>query len=68
MRFFCRRCDELVFGEPFRVISEEDGIIFLDMTVCRSCGQEAQGLGLHLEPVRSESQSRQTGSDLFSHH
>jgi RNase P subunit RPR2 len=51
MEFFCRHCDELVTGDMYRVISEEDGIVLLDMIVCRSCYDEARELGLECRKV-----------------
>ena len=54
MKFFCRHCDEIVVGKPYRVISEEDGVILLDMTVCRSCYEQARALGLSSEALPLE--------------
>ena len=51
MEFVCRHCEEIAFGQPYRVISEQDGIVLLDMIVCRRCYEQAQDLGLHSEPV-----------------
>ena len=51
MKFFCRHCDQTVLGEPYRVISEEDGVILLNMTVCHSCSEQARALGLRSDPV-----------------
>ena len=51
MKFFCRHCDQIVIGKPYRVISEEDGVILLNMTVCRSCYEQARALGLRSEPI-----------------
>jgi RNase P subunit RPR2 len=47
MKFFCRHCDEIVVGKPYRVLSEEEGVTLLDMTVCRSCYKQARALGLN---------------------
>ena len=54
MKFFCRHCDKIVAGKPYRVISEEDGVILLDMTVCRSCDKQARELGLYSEAISLE--------------
>ena len=51
MKFFCKHCDEIVVGKPYRVISEEAGVILLDMTVCRPCYQQARALGLYSEAI-----------------
>ena len=46
MDFVCRHCDKFVNGTAYRVISEERGVILLDMLVCASCATEAKKLGL----------------------
>jgi hypothetical protein len=51
MKFFCRHCEQITVGKPYRVISEEDGVVLLNMTVCRSCNEQARALGLHSEPI-----------------
>ena len=51
MKFLCRHCDEEVVGRPYRVVSEEDGVILLNMTVCRGCYEQARSLGLRSEPI-----------------
>ena len=58
MKFFCRHCDEIVVGQPYRVISDENGVILLDMTVCRSCDKQARALGLHSEAIPRAVKSR----------
>jgi len=42
----CEHCGELYQGRAYRVRSEEDGILLLDMIVCYSCSIEARRLGL----------------------
>ena len=51
MKFFCRHCDEIVKDKPYRVISEENGVILLDMLVCHSCYEKAKELGLSSEAI-----------------
>jgi RNase P subunit RPR2 len=51
MEFFCKHCEELIVGRSYRVVSEEDGVILLDMTVCHSCYKQARALGLYSEPI-----------------
>lgn len=58
MKFFCRHCDAIVVGNPYRVISEEDGVILLDMTVCLSCYKQAKELGLYSEAIMPEPKQR----------
>ena len=47
----CQHCGELIIGNSYRVTSEEDGIILLNMVVCSLCSMEAKRLGLHTEEV-----------------
>jgi hypothetical protein len=51
MEFVCRHCDKLEKGPPYRVTSEEAGVILLDMIVCRSCSEQAKRLGLKAEEI-----------------
>jgi hypothetical protein len=51
MKFYCRHCDQITTGKPYRVISEENGVTLLNMTVCRSCYEQARALGLRSEPI-----------------
>lgn len=53
MKFYCRHCDQVVVGEAYRVLSEEDGLVLLDMTVCRPCYEQAKDLGLYSEAIPS---------------
>ena len=51
MDTICRHCDELIVGKAYRVTSEDEGIIMLDMIVCHLCFLEAKKLGLHAESL-----------------
>lgn len=42
----CQHCDKKFPGTAYRVTSEEDGVVLLDMIVCHSCSIEARTLGL----------------------
>ena len=59
MAFFCRHCDEVATGGMYRVFSEEQGIVLLDMMVCRLCYEQAKELGLDGEEIRLDENSRQ---------
>lgn len=52
MKFICRHCDEPTIGTPYRVVSEEAGVILLDMIVCHSCVEQAKDLGLQTEEMK----------------
>ena len=58
MAFFCRHCEEVATGSMYRVLSEEDGIVLLDMFVCRSCYGQARQLGLNAEEIKLDQNSR----------
>ncbi len=53
MNLICEHCDEMIVGNAYRVTSEEDGIVLLDMVVCSLCGIEAKRLQLHTEVLDS---------------
>ncbi len=59
----CRHCDETITGNSYRVISEEDGVVLLNMVVCASCAAVAKSLLLHTEEITPE---RMTPSALGS--
>ena len=59
MKFFCRHCDQVITGKPYRVLSEEDGVVLLDMIVCQLCYQRAKDLGLRAEKLAFHRHSRQ---------
>lgn len=50
----CRHCDETITGNGYRVISEEDGVVLLNMVVCASCAAVAKSLLLHTEEITSD--------------
>jgi RNase P subunit RPR2 len=58
MKFFCKHCDQIVIGKPYRVISEDNGVILLNMTVCGSCHEQAKALGLHSEAIQRDPYGR----------
>ena len=58
MEFLCRHCEEAVTGSMYRVLSEEDGKVLLDMVVCRSCYDQARQLGLEGGEIRLDQNSR----------
>jgi hypothetical protein len=43
----------MIVGNAYRVTSEEDGIVLLDMVVCSICAMEAKQLQLHTEVVNA---------------
>ncbi len=59
MAFFCRHCDEVATGRMYRVFSEDDGVILLDMVVCRLCYEQARQLGLDGEEIELDQNTRE---------
>jgi hypothetical protein len=51
MNLICEHCDEMIVGSSYRVMSEEDGVLLLDMIVCPHCAAEARSLQLHTEEL-----------------
>jgi len=49
MERICDHCRAFFAGKPYRVRSEESGVVLLDMIVCHYCYLEARKLGLHTE-------------------
>lgn len=54
MNIVCRHCDETIVGQSYRVISEEDGVVLLNMVVCALCAAVAKSLMLHTEEIAPE--------------
>jgi hypothetical protein len=46
MEFTCRRCNHITKQKLYRVITEEAGVVLLNMVVCSSCARLAKRLGL----------------------
>jgi hypothetical protein len=56
MGFICRRCDRITKQKLYRVITEDAGVVLLNMLVCSSCARQAKKLGL--PTVKMESAKR----------
>jgi hypothetical protein len=52
MEFVCRRCTDLT-TKPYRVTTEDGGVILLNMLVCPSCARLAKSLGLPVVKMES---------------
>jgi hypothetical protein len=46
MEFVCRRCNDITKRNPYRVTTEDEGVVLLNMVVCSSCARLAKRLGL----------------------
>jgi hypothetical protein len=46
MEFVCRRCNHITKQNPYRVTTEDAGVVLLNMLVCSSCARLAKRLGL----------------------
>lgn len=58
MKFICRHCDEITTGRPYRVVSQEDGVILLNMVVCHACNKQARALGLRSKEINLDPKPR----------
>ena len=56
MEFVCRRCNHTTKQKPYRVTTEDCGVVLLNMLVCPSCARLARRLGL--PAVKMESAKR----------
>ena len=62
MEFICRHCNEASEGDAYRVSSEENGVVLLDIIVCFQCAMEARGLELSTQRIEAPSELRQARS------
>ena len=52
MEFVCRRCQHITKQTPYRVTSEEGGVVLINMLVCASCARLAKRLGLSVVKMK----------------
>jgi hypothetical protein len=55
MGWICQHCDAPFVDPPYRVKSEESGIVLLDLIVCHRCHVQARELGLRTEKIELQS-------------
>jgi hypothetical protein len=51
MEYYCQHCNSLATGSAYRVTSEQDGVMLLDLIVCYECCLDARRLGLNAEQI-----------------
>jgi ribosome-binding protein aMBF1 (putative translation factor) len=61
MEFVCRRCGRVTKQKPYRVRTEDGGLVLLNMLVCTSCARLARRLGL--PAIRMESSKKATSTN-----
>ena len=49
----CEHCLQPKTGKVYRVTSEDDGVVTLDLVVCSVCCREAEKLGLKTDELES---------------
>jgi len=59
MEFVCRRCTHFT-KTPYRVTTEDGGVVLLNMLVCRSCARLAKRLGLPVVKMESAKRAANT--------
>jgi hypothetical protein len=51
MGWICQHCGAPFVDSPYRVKSEESGVVFLNLIVCHACYVQARELGLRTEEI-----------------
>ena len=65
MEFTCRRCKHITKRKLYRVITEEAGVVLLNMVVCSSCARLAKRLGLPAVKMESAKRIAKTNDQLM---
>jgi len=65
MEFTCRRCNHITKRKLYRVITEEAGVVLLNMVVCSSCARLAKRLGLPAVKMESAKRIAKTNDQLM---
>jgi hypothetical protein len=60
MEFVCRRCGQITKQKPYRVTTEDRGVVLLNMLVCPSCARLARRLGLPAVKMESAKRAAKT--------
>jgi hypothetical protein len=66
MEFTCRRCNHITKRKLYRVITEEAGVVLLNMVVCSSCARLAKRLGLSTVQLETEKRAAKTKNRLLA--
>ena len=66
MEFTCRRCNHTMKRKIYRVITEEAGVVLLNMVVCSSCARLAKRLGLSTVQLETEKRGAKTKDRLLA--
>jgi hypothetical protein len=66
MEFTCRRCNHITKQKLYRVITEEAGVVLLNMVVCSSCARLAKRLGLPAVKMESVKRTAKTKDQLLA--
>lgn len=64
MEFTCRRCNHITKRKLYRVITEEAGVVLLNMVVCSSCARLAKRLGLSTVQLETGKRTAKTKDRL----
>ena len=66
MEFTCRRCSHTMKRKIYRVITEEAGVVLLNMVVCSSCARLAKRLGLLTVELETGKRAAKTKDRLLA--
>ncbi len=60
MAFVCRRCYRITKRKPYRVITEDAGVVTLNLLVCPFCARLAKSLGFSTVKMESAKRAART--------
>jgi superfamily II helicase len=66
MESTCRRCNHSTKQKLYRVITEEAGVVLLNMVVCSSCARLAKRLGLSAVKIEIATEAAKTKDRLLT--
>ena len=66
MESTCRRCNHITKQKLYRVITEEAGVVLLNMVVCSSCARVAKRLGLSAVKIEITKRAAKTKDRLLT--
>jgi hypothetical protein len=66
MESVCRRCECITKEKLYRVMTEDAGVVVLDILVCSSCARLAKALGLSTAELQSATTADVVAEDVLA--
>jgi hypothetical protein len=66
MESICRRCECITKEKLYRVMTEDAGVVVLDILVCSSCARLAKALGLSTAELQSATTADAVAEDALA--